>query len=335
MIAVIAPATALTTSLTLGACAETQHRVIVRGANNVKLARTATKKQQWGEAASRWNELYLAGGDDAHEACRETARALWHFGQPDDAKGILDGGLQRWPDDPQLLTLQGDLLADMGFRRAAEMSYAKSLELDTHQADAWLALARVRLELGLEEGARSACAKRLELTGPCRPTYILLAEASASAGDFVCAYDSYGKAFSLAPGSVNELVTAGAMYQDARVRTKVDGAAESSRVWLLQAVELDPQNTGAHYLLGAIAEDAGELDFALQHYNRAAETDPAYLPALLRLIELYGRRGDRARAEMIASNAKKTFENDKERCDAILHTLERALAIADAAPAER
>ncbi|MCK6445754.1 MAG: tetratricopeptide repeat protein [Planctomycetes bacterium] len=313
-----------------GACASDKPRLVVAGENNAKLARSATKKEQWLEAAGRWNELYLAGGRDAHEACRETARALWKLGQTDDAKAMLDDGLKRWPDDPELLSLQGDLLASLGFRRAAELSYARSLEMHADQPDTWLALARVRLELGLEEAARSACRKRLELAGACRPTYVVLAEASAAAGDYTCAYESWTKAFELSPGSVDELVAAGSMYQDARGRAKIAGAAASSRVWLLQATELDPQHTGAHFVLGVIAEDAGEIDAAMQHYRRAAETDPAHLPSLLRLIELHGRRGELSAAETIAAAARKTFEKDRERLAAIKQTLERAQEAAKA-----
>ncbi|MBI5432679.1 MAG: tetratricopeptide repeat protein [Planctomycetes bacterium] len=324
--------TACLTALLLGACAQDRQRLKVPGENNVKLARTATKKQQWPEAAGRWNELFLGGGAQSREACRETARALWKIGQPDDAKAMLDTGLERWPDDPELLALQGDLLADLGFRRAAEMAYARSLEIHSEQPETWLALARVRLELGLEEGARSACRRRLELAGACRETYIVLAEASAASGDFTCAFESYAQAFSLAPGSVHELLAAGSLYQDPNVRSKLPGAAASSRVWLLQATELDPQNTGAHYLLGVIAEDASELDLAMRHYRRSAETDPAHLPSLLRLIELHGRRGELSEAETIAAAALKTFEKDSERRAAIKHTLERARAEAQPVP---
>lgn len=312
------------------ACASDKPRLVVPGENSVELARAATRAQRWLEAAGRWNDLYLSGGADAHEACRETARALWKIDRPDDAKALLDDGLRRWPDDPELLTLQGNLLAALGFRRAAEMSFARSLEIHGDQPDTWLALARVRLELGLEEGSRAACRRRLELAGACRETYVVLAEASASAGDFACAYESWSMAFSLAPGTLDELFTAGSMYEAARGRSKLAVVPASSRAWLLQATEIDPQHTEAHYLLGMIAEDADELDSALQHYRRAAQTDPAHLPSLVRLIELHGRRGELPQSEAIAAAARKTFEKDRVRYAEIKRAIGRARAAAQA-----
>jgi tetratricopeptide (TPR) repeat protein len=213
------------------------------------------------------------------------------------------------------------------------MSYARALEIHGDQPNTWLALARVRLELGLEEGARAACRKRLELVGTCRETLVILAEASAAAGDFECAYESWGKAFALTPGSLEELMIAGGMYQDSRVRKRVVGAAEASRAWLLQATEIDPQNTAAHFELGAVAEDADDVERAMQHYRRAAETDPAHLPSLLRLIELHSRRGELMQAETIAAAAKTTFAKDSARLDAIAQALERARAAAREATA--
>ena len=39
-----------------------------------------------------------------------------------------------------------------------------------------------------------------------------------------------------------------------------------------KAVELDPQNAEAHAELGAVYEDMGQIDKALEYYKKALET---------------------------------------------------------------
>jgi tetratricopeptide (TPR) repeat protein len=311
-----------------GCAADPTHpksRTVV-GENNPKLARDASRRQNWSDAACRWNDLFLRNGPEAHEACLESARALWKLDDRDSAKNTLDAGLERWPNDPDILELQADILCDMGFRRAAEMNYCKALEIDPSRADTWLSLARVRMELGLEAGARTACEKRIELGQGCATTYLLLGQAAAACGDFATAYQSYQRAFDLGNASTEDLVRGAAMYRDARVRKKLAGAADTSRAWLERAIAADPQNTLAHFTLGLIAEDRDRSDEAIAHFRRAIETDPAFQPALVELITLYVRRGDRAAAQSIADHAKQAFEKDSAKCAAIDRALDPPVA---------
>ncbi len=313
----------------IASCAEPSYGRRTFDRNTPELARAASKRQEWSEAASRWHELFVANGPDSHEACLEGSLAMWKLDDRDAAKQLLDAGLARWPNDPDVLEMQGRLLADMGFRRAAELSLTKSLDADPSRADTWLELARVRMDLGLASGVCDACAKRIELGHGCVETYLLLGQASAVCGKFTAAFAAYDRAFALDHCTPDDFVRAGALYRDDRVRKKLPIAAETARGWLEHAISIDPQNTVAHFTLGLIAEDEEKLDEAIVHFRRAIETDPAFEPAFVDLIKLYIRRGDPDAAHSIAVHAKKVFAKDAAKCAEI------DAALAEPAPAAK
>ena len=109
--------------LAAAACAPTQPTI--RRAVDPKLvdpvkARAATAAGNWQLAASYWYELYLRNDEGSPLACVEAARALVALDDPASAKSLLDEGLKRYPDHPDLLEMTGNVLVAAGFRRAAE-----------------------------------------------------------------------------------------------------------------------------------------------------------------------------------------------------------------------
>jgi len=271
-------------------------------------AQAAANEGDWMRAATLWNELFLRGGDDRVLACRETARALAELGDLEGARAVLELGMRRDPDHPALLEMQGDVLAQMGFRRAAEAAYVEALDEDPDRPRALLELARVRIDLGREPLALEALRKRLALGFADAETYLLRARALAACNQPEQAYDSFVKAFELGADDPHFLVSAACLSFDERMRSS-PSCRQQSIEWLQLAVESDPQLTLAHFYLGVMREEAGELDQALAHYERAVETDPSYGPALTRLALALAAldRGERA-----ADIAARALEHETE-----------------------
>lgn len=301
--------------LTIAACAGPAVKPPPPGENTAQQAREATEGKRWDEAASRWAELFQRNGPESREACSEAALALMEVPDLASAEEIVREGLGRWPRDIELLELHGDLLHLLGFRRAAEKKYMDALELDPSRAELLLALARVRMELGLELAARESLDRLIELGAETPETWYMLGEASASAGDFARAYEAYAKAFEGGTFPAVDYLRAASTYRDPRVRKKLPGAGDAARAWLERAVALDPQNPLAQQTLGMIAEDRNDLDAAIRHYRRAVEIAPNSVAALASLAALYARRGERAEAQEMANRALELEKNPRRRAE--------------------
>jgi len=285
------------------------------------LARAATEAGDWEMAAARWNELFLRGGEGADEACLETARALLMLGDAESSRGVLELGLRRDPDHPDLLEMHGNVLAQLGFRRAAETSYEKALKADPDRSSTMLELARVRLDLEQAGAALQPLERRIELGADDPETFVLYGRALTLRGEYAEAFAAFDQAFVLGLDDPRCLVAGAALYFDEDLRKDPD-YNERAVHWLLRAVYRDPQLTQAHYYLGLLHEDAGRDGQALMRYRRAAESDPSHAPSLYRMAVLYDRAGDSERARDAAQRALE-FEHDPRRrseLEALLET---------------
>jgi tetratricopeptide (TPR) repeat protein len=301
------------------------------GKVDVAAARDASQAGDWQLAASAWYELYLRGGRTSDVACVEAARALAQLGQFTDAQRLLEDGLQRHPNHPDLLEMLGNVLVEAGFRRAAEPYYERALDVEPSRLSALLALARARTELSLEASAVPLLEKRIALGAGDAETWLLLARAQRAAGNYPRSLEAYDKAFELGESRPDRLVYAASLYfdvDDATRETLDPGRVER---WLGRAIELDPQSTRAHELLGRLREAGGDLPGALASYRRAHETDPADRGALRRLWRLQRRRGERELALELARKLL-VLESDPERRAEVQRWIDAASAEPEPAP---
>jgi len=291
-------------------------------------ARAASRAGDWKLAASSWYELYLRDDEGSPMACVEAARALCALEDLISAKNLLDLGLKRHPNDPDLLEMQGNVLVEAGFRRAAEPFYERAIDVDPRRLSALLALARARVDLNLEASAVPLLERRISLGGGDAETWLLLARAQRAAGNHPRSLEAYDRAFELGESRPDRLVYAASAYFDADEQDRAGLGPGRVVRWLERAVELDPQATRAHELLGRLAEDRGDLDAALERYRRAHETDPSDRTSLRRLARLYAKRGALAQALEFADKLI-ALEKDSERKDELQRWRD---SIADPAP---
>jgi Flp pilus assembly protein TadD len=266
-------------------------------------AAAATENGDWREAADRWYAVYLADQGRSAKPIAETARALLKLKDAESGNNMVDLGLAKHPDDPELLELKGDALSALQFCRPAEKYYQRATEIDPKRTHAFEGLARVRIELGLASAAVAPLRDVVRLSGDNYEIDALLARALGSAGQPVEAFDEWKKTFEIAPGRIDDVLAASALVLEDDVKKSRPDACATARAWLEHAIATDPQCTRAHFQLGVIAEETGAEDTAIEHYRRAVETDPACLISLTNLAILYSKRGDEARAREMVTRA--------------------------------
>ena len=105
---------------------------------------------------------------------------------------------------------------------------------------------------------------------------------------------------------------------------------------LSKAERQDPDGAEVLCLAGAVASARGEIDQALELYERAARADPESPHPLLQAaeLELYSR-GDADRAIALAERALELTEGDEERADVLLLRAEAELDEEDERSANR
>lgn len=286
-------------------------------------AERASAAGKWDAAAQSWWSIFCASQQKDEHACAETARAMLRLEDPESAIGVLKQGIANNPASAQLHELHGDALVQRNFRRAAESCYQKAVELEPKRASAWRALGRVRLELGYEKGALEPLRRAVELGIDDAPIWLLVARAARGAGDTCAAFDAYQRAFERSSADTATYIEGSTLCLESVVcRTRPDAIAVC-RGWLDRAIEIDPQCTLAHFQLGVLAELENDADRAIEHYCRAVEVDPAYLPALRNLALLYAQRRDVPNTRKTVERALE-LERDPDRRKALEKLLEPA-----------
>jgi tetratricopeptide (TPR) repeat protein len=234
---------------------------------------------------------------------------------------MVQVGLERHPDHPEMLELRAQALAALGFRRAAEECYEQLLQIEPKRVSALIGLARLRIALEHEAAAVPCIERAIEITGGDEETYGLLANALRASNDPLGAIEAYGKLFMIRDGKLEELIAAATLCMEEPVIQQQPDARQTGVRWLKKAIEIDPQSTFAHFQLGVLHEELGNTDDAVTHYRRAIETDPSCLMALTNLAILYASLHDHENAAEIVSLALK-LERDDDRRRALLRLLE-------------
>jgi len=112
------------------------------------------------------------------------------------------------------------------------------------------------------------------------------------------------------------------------------GGAESSA---RKALKEEPALPEALTLLGSVARSGGDEDAALEHYRKALESDPEYVPALLYAAELLldaNDPEDAAEALKLVEDALDAAEEEDEAVDAMLLRVESLIVLGRTREAE-
>jgi tetratricopeptide (TPR) repeat protein len=171
------------------------------------------------------------------------AASLLEDGRPQEAEGVAQTALGRWPDHLGVSEILGTILVELGRLEEAAAVFRRAAACHPHAET---------LHVGLG----------LTLT---------------KLGQFDEAIAAYGTAAALAPARANAWL-AEANHQMALVlqgRGQYAAAAAAQQ----QAVQLRPDSVAVQNNMGLIYWRLRRLDEAIRHYRRAIELDPGFAPA--------------------------------------------------------
>lgn len=276
-------------------------------------ARAAEAAGQHARAAELWHRVYVDTGGEQLEPYLGCGRALLATGDARSACAIVQQGLEVFPREIELHLLHAEILDEAGFQRAAERAYEHAVALDPDDHAAELGLGRVRLQLGLSHKALGPLRRAATIDPDDHESLRLFAIAAEDAGDVVDAFAARRRLLLLEDEpSAYRYVTTARLTFDPEVRTAFPYAAEMAQPWIARAIELDPQDSEAHYLTARDLEERGEVERSRAAYRRAIEVDPGNLAALSDLAAQYHREGLSLEADRFARLAL-DLEDDRRR----------------------
>ncbi len=226
---------------------------------------------------------------------------------------VLAEGLQSDPSSPELLSFRGELLADSGFRRAAERDYQRAVKAAPERAELWRALGEVQLQLELPAAANEALRRCNSLEPDDPQTLVLLARASRQCGQLERAAHLYGKALADPRATACMLVEGASLYGEERMRRHYPEQVEEAFRWVSRALALEPKHPRAHFVRGLLLEGEGKFENALACYRRSIEIDPYCLGAYTNLALLCAESGEETLAQEMALKAIALEENPHRR----------------------
>ncbi|MCA8981353.1 MAG: hypothetical protein H6831_12315 [Planctomycetes bacterium] len=278
-----------------------------------ELARASEKARQYERGAELWGRLHLDGGGRQLEPYLGCGRCLLRMGDVRGACSIVEQGIARFPREVELYLLHGEILSTANFHRAAERCYETAVGLDERSHASQLGLGRVRVELGLSHKALEPLERALALEPDDVETLRLFASAAEDAGYEERAFEARRHLLEIEQNPpAYHYVSAARLAFYPRVRQRYPDSLAQARPWIERAIELDPQNSEAHYLLACDLQQSGAHDAARSALLRSVEVDPGNLEALSELAEHYHAFGDAEQADRFARMAL-ALEHDRRR----------------------
>lgn len=225
--------------------------------------------------------------------------------------GIYRQAVMGDPESPEARRDLGALLAQIGRYEEAAEQYQEAVRLEPEKGLNHFVLALVREQLGKSEAVLDGLRQAVDLEPDYREFRFAYASRLARGGDLPAAQQQFQALLSndpddldvrleqakleLALGNVEAaLADAEKVEQESllpkqkaeALTVKADGLIrqnqpEAARQGLLQALELDPANVGAHFSLGNLSGMGGDFETALRHYRTVTEADPERVAAWL------------------------------------------------------
>ena len=114
-----------------------------------------------------------------------------------------------------------------------------------------------------------------------------------------------------------------------------NGKIDEARKLADRAVIADAKSPEAHTLVGAVANAEGDVEAAIESFERAMELDDGYLDPILLAAETYALDGDARQARELCERALDVAEEEDEYVDALLLKAEIELGDDDADAAQK
>jgi tetratricopeptide (TPR) repeat protein len=228
-----------------------------------------------GESKPEWAD-YLEG--DSREFYKQGAKYLEKTGDC-----LLSRNVSPEKYAAAFVTL-GHAYSSEGYWSDAVMAYGKSLDLNAHNATAWLARGVAHYNMRALDEAIADFNQTLALTADPAEAYRRRALAWYDRGEWDEAIADYNRALELNPSDALTMTLRGAARNDS-------GDLHGALADYTAAVEINPSNPFALVSRGSALLQQGQADQAMADFNRALELDPGYSFAYLNRGQALAQRG--------------------------------------------
>lgn len=266
------------------------------------------------EAAGRYADAVKAL-KDCHALEQDDPQVLMLIGTNLMRSGDLRGSVEWFekvhraePTNVQSLVKRIDAFAQLGEHEQAELMFYMSQQLDPHNADALSAMADSLLDRNLVDKA-VWCLREAASHDPMLPgVHSKLAHAYATTGRLERARQLYLRELRADPGDIDTLLDLGCLLVD---MNRLLEAGEKFR----RVLELEPDNTDAHYHLADLCERQGELAGGLEHLDVVLRLDPMFPGARRRLARMLLNAKDERVREHGALRVRELLDAELEAAD--------------------
>ena len=192
-------------------------------------------------------------------------------GRYDDARKAFASQYGFPSDSPPSYLLAARMLMRRDYLPAAEESARKALVLDPKLPQTHLLLGEIELAQGQSENAIVEFDKERDINPLDGAVYERLGDAHIHAGDFDRAQEALDRAVLLEPTVNIPFILLG------KVLLKQKNSM-MAKMYLEHALQMDPRNYMAHYLLGQAYRGLGRTDEAVREYKAAEQIQDAAAP---------------------------------------------------------
>ena len=248
----------------------------------VAMLRIARDRGEWGSVA-RWAPRLMQSGEP--EAAETFMRSLYELRNVEGAAKVAEALVERMPDRVEAHALVARSLRMQG---KLELAEKKIDETEARFGPTPALVAERALVMAfsdrLDEGIAIVEAAIAE--DPEHPVlYPTLAALAFEKGDLAKGSAAVDKLGELAPED-----TRGLMLRSRYLAA--NGKLAEARRDLLRLVELRPDDSDVHFMLGVVHADLADVDAAIASYRRSAELDRRHLGARNNLALLLAEQGD-------------------------------------------
>ncbi len=218
-------------------------------------------------------------------------------GRPNKALAAIRRAIELAPDEVTWYNQAAQILLENRAFEAAYRTAVKALDVDPDSAQAWKLKGRLELERGAKKQALKSFLRSTELNPEDPEALMWLGIARAAMWEYEEAAAVFERGIARFPMFAPMYAAYGGLLLEPRAHPDAK-TKKRAQALIEKALALDPALPYAHYDLGKLLLQEGEVGEAVQHLEAAVRLDPRNSQYRLMLANAYrsaGRRKDQAR----------------------------------------
>ncbi|MBP8949006.1 MAG: tetratricopeptide repeat protein [Candidatus Promineofilum sp.] len=214
-----------------------------------RLGRVYLNAQRPADTVAVYEHLLKVQARPLADTYTQLGAAYTALGRPEDARLVLERGLERYPFQREMQLALADTARATGDLAAADAWYARLLAQQPEDAYAWARRGELALERSRAQDAIVYLDKATTIAPATVGYWLSLATAAADAGDVARATAAYEQALALAPQQIDFHLAAARFFTQS-------GQPARARAIYERVLSIEPDNRAASEALAGLATDS-------------------------------------------------------------------------------